>query len=85
MKNFLFLAMLASVLPAAAADLQTATSAVNQLGLDLLPRKRQRALRASWWFERMRAVVDCAFNWSAAPQPRPEQFWLPDTRREMRV
>jgi len=38
MKNFLFLAMLASVLPAAAADLQTATSAVNQLGLDLLPR-----------------------------------------------
>ena len=38
MKNFLFLAMLASVAPAAAADLQTATLAVNQLGLDLLPR-----------------------------------------------
>ena len=38
MKNFLFLAMLASVVPAAAADLQTATVAVNQLGLDLLPR-----------------------------------------------
>jgi len=37
MKNFLFLAMLASVVPAAAADLQTATLAVNQLGLDLLP------------------------------------------------
>ena len=53
--------------------------------LDLQPRKRQRALRASWWFERMRAVVDCAFDWSAAPQPRPEQFWLPDARREMRV
>jgi serpin B len=38
MKNFLFLAMLASVAPAAAADLQTATLAINQLGLDLLPR-----------------------------------------------
>jgi len=38
LKNFLFLAMLASVVPAAAADSQTATLAVNQLGLDLLPR-----------------------------------------------
>jgi len=38
MKNFLFLAMLASVAPAVAADLQTASLAVNQLGLDLLPR-----------------------------------------------
>ena len=38
MKDFFFLAMLASVVPAAAADLQTATIAVNQLGLDLLPR-----------------------------------------------
>ena len=38
MKNFLFLAMLASVVPALAADLQTASVAINQLGLDLLPR-----------------------------------------------
>ncbi len=38
MKNFFFLAMLAGVVPAAAADLQTASVAVNQLGLDLLPR-----------------------------------------------
>jgi serpin B len=38
MKDFLFLALLASVVPAAAADLQTASIAVNQLGLDLLPR-----------------------------------------------
>ena len=37
MKNFLFLAMLASVVPAAAADSHTASVAVNQLGLDLLP------------------------------------------------
>ena len=53
--------------------------------LSLLPRKQQRALRASWWFERMRAVVDSAFDWSAAPQPRPEQIWLPAARREIQV
>ena len=38
MKNFLFLAMLAGVVPAVAADLQTASVAINRLGLDLLPR-----------------------------------------------
>ena len=38
MKNFLLLALLAGVVPAVAADLQTASVAVNQLGLDLLPR-----------------------------------------------
>jgi len=38
MKALFFLAMLASVAPAVAADLQTASLAVNQLGLDLLPR-----------------------------------------------
>ena len=38
MKNFLFLAILAGVVPVAAADLQTASLAVNQLGLDLLRR-----------------------------------------------
>ena len=37
MKNLLFLAMLAGVAPAVAANLQTATVAVNRLGLDLLP------------------------------------------------
>lgn len=39
-------------------------------------RARQRSRRAAWWFERMRQVVDAAFDWSAAPQPRPEQTWL---------
>jgi serpin B len=38
MKALCFLAMLAIVAPAVAADLQTASLAVNQLGLDLLPR-----------------------------------------------
>ena len=38
MKNILFLALLASVAPAAPADLQMASVAVNRLGLDLLPR-----------------------------------------------
>jgi len=47
------------------------------------PRQQQRALRASWWFARMRAVVDSAFDWSVTPQPRPEQTWLPGTRRQV--
>jgi hypothetical protein len=32
--------------------------------------------RAQWWFERMRAAVDKAFDWQPAPQPRPEQIWF---------
>jgi hypothetical protein len=51
--------------------------------LKVLSRKQQRAPRASWWFERMRAVVDSAFDWSATPQPTPEQIWLPDARRQV--
>jgi len=30
-----------------------------------------------WWFQRMRQIVDCALDWQAAPQPRPEQILFP--------
>ena len=39
---------------------------------------RQPATRsARWWFERMRQLVDAAFDWQPALPPRPEQTWLP--------
>jgi len=45
--------------------------------------RRQRHLnRANWWFERMRHVVDRAFDWQPAPVPRPEQIWFAPARGE---
>jgi hypothetical protein len=35
---------------------------------------RRGAGRASWWFERMRQLVDRATDWEPAPPPRPEQI-----------
>jgi hypothetical protein len=40
-------------------------------------RRRHRPYEASWWFARMRQVVDGAFDWRPALPPRPEQRWLP--------
>ena len=37
------------------------------------------ALTAHWWFQRMRQMVDCTFDWQPAPPDRPEQIWLLDT------
>ncbi len=39
-------------------------------------RHTARSRRAAWWFEQMRRVVDAAFDWQAAPPPRPEQIPL---------
>jgi len=41
-----------------------------------MPRHGGRRLRARWWFERMRDVVDRAFDWGVVPPPRPEQGHL---------
>jgi|APCry1669188970_1035186.scaffolds.fasta_scaffold255436_1 hypothetical protein len=38
-----------------------------------------------WWFQRMRQIVDCAFDWQPAQEPRPEQIWLPGTHRQVGV
>jgi hypothetical protein len=42
-----------------------------------LNRRQRRLNRANWWFERMREVVDRAFDRQPAPAPRPEQTWFP--------
>jgi hypothetical protein len=49
----------------------------------LVPRRR-RLTRAQWWFQRMRQLVDRAVDWAPIPEPRPEQMWLPNTRRAVR-
>ncbi|MDQ6632074.1 MAG: hypothetical protein M3Y82_10015 [Verrucomicrobiota bacterium] len=38
--------------------------------------KQRRLSRSQWWFRQMRKVVDCAFDWSAAPSARPAQIYL---------
>ena len=44
-------------------------------------RSRARRVRARWWFNQMRAVVDNATDWKAAPRPTGEQtYLLPDSR-----
>ena len=41
-------------------------------------RPQRRTNRAHWWFERMREVVDRAFDRQPAPATRPEQIWFPE-------
>jgi hypothetical protein len=53
----------------------------------LVPASRRggRALRAAWWFGRMRHVVQSAVDWQTVPEPRPEQVWFPGAHREVKV
>ncbi|HLP78035.1 MAG TPA: hypothetical protein VK327_14085 [Candidatus Paceibacterota bacterium] len=41
-------------------------------------RLQRKSARASWWFERMRQVVDRALDWQPVPPARPEQIWFPE-------
>ena len=41
-------------------------------------RRQQRLVRARWWFNRMRDVVDQAIDWSANSPKNSEQILLPD-------
>jgi len=41
-----------------------------------LNRRKRRLMRANWWFEQMRQVVDRAFDWRPAPPARPEQIYM---------
>ena len=50
-----------------------------------LTRRDRRMTRAQWWFAHMRQIVDHAMDWQAAPEPRPEQTWLPGTQRQVQV
>jgi len=47
--------------------------------------RQPSTLASRWWFQRMRQIVDRAFDWQPAPEPRPEQIWLPGTQRQIRV
>jgi hypothetical protein len=59
------------------------TTAQLELGLEKpagrpVPVRRARAPRnPGWWFQRMREIVDRAWDWQPAPPPRPEQILLP--------
>jgi hypothetical protein len=41
-------------------------------------RRQQRLVRARWWFNRMRDVVDQAMDWSAKSPTHAEQILFPD-------
>ncbi len=45
------------------------------------PKFANRPKRTSWWFDRMRQVVDSAISWEAAMQARPEQLVLANVHR----
>jgi hypothetical protein len=45
--------------------------------------RKASASTSSWWFYRMRQIVDRAFDWQPAPPARPEQIWFPGTHRQM--
>jgi len=58
-------------------ELALAAGSAAQLG-GLRPRHQSRA---SWWFQRMRQIVDHACDWQPVLVPRPEQIWFPIAHR----
>ncbi len=46
-------------------------------------RRETRMARAQWWFAKMRAAVENA--WQEQVAPRPEQGWLPGTTRPLKA
>jgi hypothetical protein len=47
--------------------------------------RRPSTFSSRWWFQQMRQIVDCAFDWQPAPPPRPEQAWFSGTQRQAQV
>jgi hypothetical protein len=43
--------------------------------------RTRRQSRASWWFQRMRQIVEQACDWQPVLAPRPEQIWFPNAHR----
>lgn len=63
----------------------TETDAQLELSLDRRSAGRgkpRRRSQARWWFDRMRRVVDRAFDWQAAQAAPAEQILLPGTYRQ---
>ncbi|MEK7781957.1 MAG: hypothetical protein AAB370_10705 [Verrucomicrobiota bacterium] len=50
-----------------------------------LARRERRLVRAAWWFNKMRAVVNAATECPSANAPRPEQTFLPGAYRQIRL
>ena len=50
-----------------------------------IARRENRMARATWWFGKMREVVNNAIEWPDVGQPRPEQTLLPGTYRHVQV
>lgn len=44
-----------------------------------------RNSRAGWWFERMRRIVERAYDWQPAPLPRPEQIFIRSVFRQPQI
>jgi hypothetical protein len=45
--------------------------------------RETRVARAKWWFDRMRAAVENA--WQEQSPARPEQIWMPGAHRRLEV
>jgi hypothetical protein len=67
--------------PAAFADPQLELALAEGSAPQLVGPRPRRQSRASWWFQRMRQLVDHACDWQPALTPRPEQIWFPNAHR----
>ena len=70
-----------TVCPTPFADPQLEFALAEGLAAQLVGPRPRRQSRASWWFQRMRQIVDHACDWQPAGVPRPEQIWFPNTHR----
>ncbi len=48
-------------------------------------RRENRMARATWWFNKMREVVNGTMDWPPTDAPRPEQTFLPGAYRQVRI
>jgi hypothetical protein len=48
-------------------------------------RREDRMARATWWFNKMREVVNGTMDWPPTDAPRPEQTLLPGAYRQVRI
>jgi hypothetical protein len=48
-------------------------------------RRESRLIRAAWWFAQMRQIVERAVDWQSPREGRPEQTWLPESHRRVRL
>lgn len=67
--------------PAPFAEPQLELALAERSAAQLVGHRPRRQSRASWWFQRMRQIVDQACDWQPALTPRPEQIWFPNAHR----